>query len=205
MSSFDARLRLPGHSRLPLGVEVDINHERMTVTAGDRKVGAWPLAKLEVEPQSDGFHITVDGEVLVLNVTDAARFASALGVTPKTRPSPGLGAYRPPRTDGSMGNGRHADPPQTVAEIFAPTPVAVADPEQDLLDDIGDRISEVTQALSSDSVSPAQAFGRWVRLLKELNRRHGQGSLPTDLFYRLNTEVLDLIPEPKPAPTDNDT
>ena len=50
-------------------------------------------------------------------------------------------------------------------------------------------------------MSPADAFARWLKLLKEINRRHGQGSLPLDQFYRLNTELLDLIPEPEPAPT----
>ena len=46
MSSFNARLRLPG-SRLPLGVEVDIVHERMTVVSGERTLAEWPLERLD--------------------------------------------------------------------------------------------------------------------------------------------------------------
>ena len=203
MSSFDARLRLPGRSKLPLGVEVDINHERMTVTAGDRKVGAWPLAKLEIETLSDGFHITVEGEELVLNVADSTRFASELGIVKTVRRTPNLGAYRPPRTDVSPA-GQNGSPSAN-GQIASPSPVTAVFPDQAQLEEIQGRITEVAQALGSDSVSPAQAFGKWVRLLKELNRRHGQGSMPTDLYYRLNTQVLDLIPEPKPTPSGNDT
>ena len=83
MSSFNARLRLPG-SRLPLGVEVDIIHERMTVTAGERRVAEWPLERLDVKMRPDGFHIQVDGEELVLAVSDSRGFATALGVSDST-------------------------------------------------------------------------------------------------------------------------
>jgi len=63
------------------------------------------------------------------------------------------------------------------------------------------RISDIAKALTSDSVSPAAAFAQWLTLLKEINRRHGQGSMPTDLYYRLNTQLLDLIPVPTPLPS----
>jgi hypothetical protein len=66
------------------------------------------------------------------------------------------------------------------------------------VDGIRRRISEVAEALASDSVSPAQAFARWLGLLKEVNYRHGQGSMTTDRFFELNTELLDLIPDPDP-------
>jgi hypothetical protein len=61
-------------------------------------------------------------------------------------------------------------------------------------------MSGIAKALASDSVTPAAAFTQWLSLLKEINRLHGQGSLPTDLFYQLNTQMLDLIPEPSPIP-----
>lgn len=172
MSSFDARLRLPGHSRLPVGVEVDVTSDRVTVSAGNRTVASWARGKLEVESQADGFHIVVDGEEVILNVVESARFADALGVPQLVN-----------RAAATLGEHRSAGTP-------GPDPV----------DDYAGRIAEVAAALKSDSVSAAQAFGKWVRLLKEINHRHGQGSMPADQFFRLNTEVLDLIPEPKPAP-----
>jgi hypothetical protein len=62
------------------------------------------------------------------------------------------------------------------------------------------RVSQVSAALNSTSVSPAAAFADWLRLLKEINRRHRQGSMTSDLFYELNTKLLDLIPEPPTEP-----
>ncbi len=85
MSTFTARLRLPGRTKLPLSVEVDIQHERMTLTSGDRTVGVWPLADLEVVSQSDGFHIRLDGDEVVLNVAEPKRFAAALGINEQPR------------------------------------------------------------------------------------------------------------------------
>lgn len=162
-----ARLRLPGQAKLPLGVEVDIGHERMTLTSGDRTVAVWPLDELDIDSQSDGFHIKVDGEEVVLSVAESIRFAAELGVGKRAKPR--------------------------VESTTVETP-----PQRE---DFQRRISEVATALRSDAVSPADAFARWLKLLKEINRRHGQGSLPLDQFYRLNTELLDLIPEPEPTPT----
>lgn len=80
MSSFDARLRLPGHARIPLGVVVDISDETMTLTSGERKLGKWSLNELAIEPRSDGFHLRVEDQDVVLTVADSDRFAVELGV-----------------------------------------------------------------------------------------------------------------------------
>ena len=61
------------------------------------------------------------------------------------------------------------------------------------------RVLEVRETLRSDAVTPAQACTQWLGLLKELNRQHGEGSIATGMFYRLNTELLDLITEPAPV------
>jgi hypothetical protein len=176
LSSFNARLRLPGRTRLPLGVEVDILHERMTLTAGDRTVADWPLERLDVTVLADGFHITVDDEEMVLSVTDTARFAAELGV--ENRPSRSAVADHPKR------NGLSSR--ITVA----------SEPDSAQLEELRDRISEIARNLASDSVPPEAVFAEWLRVLKEINRRHGEGSLPNPLYYQLNTHLLELIPEP---------
>jgi hypothetical protein len=152
-----------------MGVEVDIFHERMKLTAGDRMVADWPIEKLEVTSHADGFHIRVDGEELVLDVAESRRFATELGMNKEPSVPPA-----------NNGTGHQAD--DSVAA------------------DLRRRIAEVAKALNSDSMAPADAFAMWLKLLKEINRRHGQGSMPTALFFRLNTELLDLIPEPAPNP-----
>ena len=179
MSSFNARLRLPGHTRLPLGVEVDILNERMTLTAGERTVANWPLDELDIVLRADGFHIRVDGEEMVLNVTDSKAFAAALGI----EASP----VRPLATA----------PGQTSTSLRS---TALTAPSDAQLDDLRRRISDFARDLAADAVPPEEVFARWLRLLKEINQRLGEGSLPTSLFYQLNTHLLELMPEPAPAP-----
>jgi hypothetical protein len=170
--SFNARLRLPG-SRLPIGVEVDILHERMTVTAGERVVAQWPLEQLDVTMRSDGFHIRVDGEELTLAVTEASQFATAIGVA-------------------ESGNG--ANPPPA-------RPAERVEPHEAELTELRGRISDLARDLISESVPPADVFGRWLKLLKELSRLHADGVLPNPLFHQLNSHLLELIPEPMQAQT----
>jgi hypothetical protein len=167
MSSFNARLRLPG-SRLPLGVEVDIVHERMTVVSGERTLAEWPLERLDVKMRADGFHIQVDGEELVLNVPDTKGFANALGVSEA-------------RKEASVPSFQLAAKAETN--------------ERDLAE-LRRRISDLARDLTSDVIAPAEVFGRWLRLLKELNRLHVEGALPNPLFHQLNTHLLGLIPDP---------
>jgi hypothetical protein len=80
MTSFDARLRLLGQSGLPLGVEVDLDGERMKVTAGDNVLADWLLDDITISIHADGFHIKAEGEEIVLNVSDQAAFASIVGL-----------------------------------------------------------------------------------------------------------------------------
>ncbi len=199
MSSFNARLRLSGRSKLPMGVEVDIDHERMTLTAADKTVGVWPLEKLEVSSRADGFHITVDGEEIVLTVTDSKKFAAELGVEQRPRRAAAAKPAPPTQVRPSSVDNR-STPAKSNGAVKSPAPAASAKPEPKQPDDLQGRISEIAAALRTDSVSPADAFAEWLRLLKEINRLHGQGSMTSDLFYQMNTQLLDLIPEPVPDP-----
>ena len=197
MSSFAARLRMPGRSRLPLGVEVDISRERMILTSGDQEVGDWALDQLEIKSLFDGFHITVDGEEIVLNVTDSTQFAVELGIA--GRPAKRLVEFLVPdvpRNGLSSIKGQLNYQPAVDEELASPSPAAETIPDVGQAREIRRRISEVAEALDSPSVSPAQAFGGWIDLLKNINDRHGKGSMSAELFYELNTELLDLIPGP---------
>ena len=199
MSSFAARLRMPGRSRLPLGVEVDITRERMTLTSGDQQVGDWALDQLEIKALFDGFHITVDDEQIILNVTDSTRFAVELGIAGRP-PQRLVELLTPdlPRNGLSSIKGQLDYQPAVAGESASPRPKAEKIPAAEQVQELRRRISEVAQALDSHSVSPAQAFAGWIDLLKDINHRHGQGSMSAVLFYALNTELLDLIPGPTP-------
>jgi hypothetical protein len=127
-------------------------------------LGAWPVRSLKFSQQSDGFHGRLDDQDVILSVDDSTRFALELGSSGQQRSRSGI-AKR----------------------------LATISPDQ-LFEELKRRVTEVAEAMSDDIVIPDPAFGEWLRLLKEINVRHGQGSMPTSLFYRLNTELLDLIP-----------
>ena len=80
MASFDARLRLNGDTGLPLGVEVDLTDGRMKVRSGNKELADWNTDRIRVSALQDGFHVRAEGEEVILNVTDDARFAIELGL-----------------------------------------------------------------------------------------------------------------------------
>lgn len=179
MSSFDGRLHMPGYSRIPLGVEVDITDERMTLTSGQRTIGAWSLKEVDIASMSDGFHIKLDDEEVVLSVFESERFASELG--PAVRKATPAMAVSSVAANGARTSTRSSQ-------------VDLSDDEG--FDDVKRRIADLSVAVTMDSVAPSEVFGRWLRLLKEINLRHGRAAMPTPLFHRLNTQLLELIPEP---------
>jgi len=80
MTSFDARLRLNGDTGLPLGVEIDLTDGRMKVRSGNNELADWNTDRIRVSALQDGFHVRAEGEEVILNVTDDARFAIELGL-----------------------------------------------------------------------------------------------------------------------------
>lgn len=174
MSSFAARLHLPGQGKIPLSVEIDVSGERMSVTSGDQQVADWPIQDLAIDLRTDGFHVIVDAEEMVLNVADAASFARAVGV--------GLSS-----SDTSNGYGGNPD-----VGLLSRSTIS-----QRRADELRQRLETVKEMILSDDHAPDEAFSKWLRLLKEINLRHGQGSLTTNHFYELNSEALDLVPDPK--------
>jgi hypothetical protein len=145
----------------------------MTVTAGERVVAQWPLEHLDVTMRSDGFHIRVDGEELTLAVSEAKQFAAALGVA-------------------DSANRATPPPPRQTERVES---------HEAELTELRGRISDLARDLTSEIVPPADVFGRWLKLLKELNRLHADGVLPNQLFHQLNSHMLELIPEPIQAPS----
>lgn len=174
MSSFNARLHMPGQTRLPLTVEVDIIDERLILTAGHRNVADWPIGQVKISSQPDGFHLVFEHEEIVLNPDDPDGLARELNLNRLERTKPA--------TEEAIPNSTPVLNPSTLAELR--------------YEELRERIAGVSDALSSNSLSPQAAFARWLRLAKDLNRKHGAGSIPTHVFYELNSKLLELIPEP---------
>ena len=80
MGEFEARLRLHGDAGPPLGVLIDVSDGHLHLNAGGTEVADWPIEDIRVTALEDGFHVRAEGEDVVLEVDDDARFAVELGL-----------------------------------------------------------------------------------------------------------------------------
>ena len=80
MAEYSGSLRIDGDSGPPVGVAIDLTDDAMRLTAGEVELGTWARDELRVQALKDGFHVRVEGEEVILDVTDDARFALDLGL-----------------------------------------------------------------------------------------------------------------------------
>jgi hypothetical protein len=80
MGSFNARLRVIGQTGFPVPVVLDLTDEQLTVTTDSGRLADWNIAEIDISTRADGFYVEAEGEEILLNVTDSARFAAELGV-----------------------------------------------------------------------------------------------------------------------------
>ncbi|MFP3880867.1 MAG: hypothetical protein ACLFRT_10520 [Actinomycetota bacterium] len=81
MSSYDARLGLPEQPQLPLPVRLVTTGDNITLHVGDTLIADWPLERISITREKRGFRIMADGEDLIVDVTEANRFAMEMGIT----------------------------------------------------------------------------------------------------------------------------
>lgn len=81
MSSYDARLGLPEQPQLPLPVRLVTTDANITLHVGDALVADWPLDRISITREKRGFRIVADGEDLIVDITEANRFAMEMGIT----------------------------------------------------------------------------------------------------------------------------
>lgn len=59
------------------------------------------------------------------------------------------------------------------------------------------KVEAVEVSVMSDTVPTREATQQWMRLLREANDRHNDGTLGSDDFKKINTRLLDLFSVPK--------
>ena len=187
MSSYTARLQLPGRTRIPMSVTVDVSDEKLRLVADDRTIGVWSLRDIDIDTRSDGFHLRIDGDEAILTMAEATRFAAEMKLSQPTPTPPAR-----PGTDGVE------KAPNQITDTRIQGRIGGLG-QEDQLSEMRRQINDLREALRDPAVPPAVVFGRWLVLLKNLNRRLAQGTMPTPLFFRLNTELLDLMPSPAAA------
>lgn len=175
-----------------MNVVVEIVDEVISFTSGDQSLGSWPLEDVEIEVKSDGFHLTFEDEEIVLTVTDPAGFANSVSIDTHSDQR----AEEPAVINGepvlaTQDGARKGTGLSGRLESVSP---------EEKFADVIERVAELKTALTDDAITPQDVFGRWLRMLREINMRLGQGAMPTPLYYRLNSELLDLIPVPPRSP-----
>ena len=80
MPEYEGSLRMPGEPGPGISIRVDLDAEHLTVNAGNGPIGSWPLSDVRVNAGIDGFHLRAEGEEVILDITDDARFALDLGL-----------------------------------------------------------------------------------------------------------------------------
>jgi hypothetical protein len=80
MSAYEGVLRIEGTDEAPITVLIDLTDNRLKMTAGDVEVADWRREEIRISALLDGFHIRAEGEEIVLDVTEDARFALDLGL-----------------------------------------------------------------------------------------------------------------------------
>lgn len=77
---FAGRLRTRTERDTAIRVVIDLTSERLRLRSGDTEIADWSLNDIRVNAQADGFHIKAEGEEIILDLSQDAEFAVALGL-----------------------------------------------------------------------------------------------------------------------------
>ena len=64
-----------------VGADIEVSEGNLALIVSDHEIGEWPLDKVAIDAEVDGFHMTVDGEQFVFTTTEADAFAAAVGIS----------------------------------------------------------------------------------------------------------------------------
>lgn len=80
MSTYNAKLLIEGEDTQATPVVVDLTGDRITLSIGEEEIAEWSKDQMRIQALPDGFHIRAEGEAVILDVTEDARFALELGM-----------------------------------------------------------------------------------------------------------------------------
>jgi len=78
MSGFNAALKVKGDPE-PLQARLEVEDGRLIISAADQRIGEWNLTDLDIGRTPEGFRVQVEGEELLLEVSDPLAFEEAIG------------------------------------------------------------------------------------------------------------------------------
>lgn len=80
MVDFAGVLRTRNERDTAIRVVIDLTDERIRLRSGDTEIADWSLNDIRVNAHADGFHIAAEGEEIILELSQDAEFAVALGL-----------------------------------------------------------------------------------------------------------------------------
>lgn len=81
MPEFQGKMRLSANPFDLVGADIEVSEGNLALIVSDHEIGEWPLEKVVIDAEVDGFHMTVDGEEFVFTTTEADAFAAAVGIS----------------------------------------------------------------------------------------------------------------------------
>jgi hypothetical protein len=140
-----------------VGAGIQVVANSLTLIVSESEVGVWPLNRIEVDVEDDGFHVQVDGEEFVFVTRQAEEFARAVGVLDRpvngnhrasaparTKPAKDKPAKSKPAKTAKSRATKPAKAGRETKASRAPKPKKVRSPRRQLnLPDIDWRSSEV--------------------------------------------------------------
>ncbi|MCZ6663452.1 MAG: hypothetical protein O6951_11095 [Actinobacteria bacterium] len=78
MSGFTAALKVNGDTE-PLQARLEVENGRLIISAANQSIGDWNLEDLDIGRTPEGFRFEVEGEELLLEVSDPLAFEEAIG------------------------------------------------------------------------------------------------------------------------------
>lgn len=80
MGHFEGLLKMDGEPDSGIGVEIDLENERLLIRTKDTVLGEWAMSDIGVRSADDGFHLRIEGEQVILRTSDDAGFAIEIGL-----------------------------------------------------------------------------------------------------------------------------
>jgi hypothetical protein len=64
-----------------VGADIEVSEGNLALIVSDHEIGEWPLDKVAIDAEVDGFHMKVDGEEFVFTTSEGDAFAAAVGIS----------------------------------------------------------------------------------------------------------------------------
>ncbi len=78
MQRFPGKIRFPEADTDDVAAVLTVHEQSLEIVTGETSIGSWPVAEIELELGASGYHVTLDGENLVLSPHDRFGFSHAV-------------------------------------------------------------------------------------------------------------------------------